>query len=211
MTEPILKTVDILTIFALIVGPIMAVQVQKLIDRTKEKKGRRLWVFKTLMATRHATLSIDHVSALNRIDLEFPDNRAFHKVIEAWKMYFDNLSAAPKSEHDLSVWVAKNDDLLAELLYQMGKSLNFKFDRSLIKRNVYSPRGHAKIEYENNAIREKLIEVFEGKRTLPIDVQVVAWNEELTKKQSVLQDKQSQLWDLMIEHYTRENEKARQK
>jgi hypothetical protein len=81
--EPILKTVDILTICALILGPILAVQIQKFIDRAKESRSRRLWVFKTLMATRHATLSIDHVSALNRIDLEFPDNKKYHDVIEA--------------------------------------------------------------------------------------------------------------------------------
>jgi hypothetical protein len=71
MHEPILKLNDILTIIALILGPILTVQVQKFIDRAKEGKNRRLWVFKTLMATRHATLSIDHVAALNRIDLEF--------------------------------------------------------------------------------------------------------------------------------------------
>lgn len=207
--EPLLKMVDILTICALILGPIMAVQIQKVIDRAKESRNRRLWVFKTLMATRHATLSIDHVSALNRIDLEFPDNKKYHDVIEAWKLYFNHLSNPANGEKNLEVWISKSDDLLADLLYEMSRALNYNFDRSLIKRNVYSPRGHAKIEYENQMIREKLIEVFDGKRTLPIDVQTVAWNEEATKKQSDLQDKQSKLWDLMIEHCTRENDKAK--
>src|SRR5580704_11566902 len=108
---------DILTIVALIMGPVLAVQAQKVIDRAREGKNRRLWVFKTLMATRHATLSIDHVSALNRIDLEFVDNKKYHKVLEAWRQYFDNLSVSVKTEHEISVWSARNDDLLAELLF----------------------------------------------------------------------------------------------
>lgn len=208
MREPILKLVDYLTIAALILGPILAVQVQKFIDRTKEAKSRRLWVFKTLMATRHATLSIDHVAALNRIDLEFDDKR-FHNVLEAWRQYFDNLGTPGRTEHEISVWISKNDDLLAELLFQMGHSLGFQFDRSQIRRNVYSPRWHSKVENDNNAIREKLIEVFDGKRTIPLDVQHVALNEDMISRQSVLQDKQSKLWDLMIEYYIRENEKAK--
>jgi hypothetical protein len=207
MHEPILKLVDLLTIAALVLGPVLAVQVQKFIDRTKEVKNRRLWVFKTLMATRHATLSTDHVAALNRIDLEF-DDRRFHNVLEAWRQYFDNLSTPGRTEHEVSVWISKNDDLLAELLFQMGQSLGFKFDRSQIRRNVYSPRWHSKVENDNNAIREKLIEVFDGKRAIPLDVQQVAWNENMISRQSSLQDKQSKLWDLMIEHYTRENEKS---
>lgn len=209
MTEPTLKTVDILTILALFIGPIMAVQVQKFIEATREAKNRRVWIFKTLMATRGAILSADHVAALNRIDLEFSDNDKFHGVIEAWKLYFDNLCIHTTTEAQTVAWVNRNEDLLADLLFAMSRSLGYKFDRSLIKRNIYTPGAHGRIERENQTIRERLLDMFEGRATLPINVAEVGFNEEAKKAQDELQTKQSKLWDLMIEHYTRENEKVK--
>jgi hypothetical protein len=210
MHEPLLKTVDILTIAALILGPILAVQVQKFIETTRDAKNRRVWIFKTLMASRGAILSADHVAALNRIDLEFSDKDKFHRVIEAWKLYFDNLCIRTTTEAETVAWVNRNDDLLADLLFEMGHSLGYKFDRSLIKRNIYTPDAHGRIERENQTIRERLLDVFEGRAALPINVAEVGFNDEAKKKQDELQAKQAQLSDLMIEHYTRENEKAKQ-
>ncbi len=134
---------DIISICAIILGPILAVQIEKYLERRRENKNRRLSIFKTLMATRGSALSWDHVEALNRIDLEFSGNKKFEKVIQTWKEYFDNLSRKYIPEEE-AIWVNKNQDLLADLLYEMGHSLGFNFDKILIKRNVYSPVGHAK-------------------------------------------------------------------
>ena len=62
---------EVLMVIALLAGSIAAVQVQKRLDRLREEHGRKIWIFKTLMATRAAVLSPDHVQALNMIDLEF--------------------------------------------------------------------------------------------------------------------------------------------
>lgn len=43
--EPLLKLSDILTIIALLVGPVLAVQAQKWVERVREAKNRREWVF----------------------------------------------------------------------------------------------------------------------------------------------------------------------
>jgi hypothetical protein len=66
---------EILTIFAIIIGPIAAVQIEKQLHRSRANWERKTSIFKTLMATRGAVLSYSHVEALNRIDLEFSDKK----------------------------------------------------------------------------------------------------------------------------------------
>ena len=59
---------DWLMIAAVLLGPIIAVQLTRHLDNKKEERERKLEVFKTLMATRAYTVSWDHVVALNRIE-----------------------------------------------------------------------------------------------------------------------------------------------
>uniref|UniRef100_UPI002AA29EDF DUF6680 family protein n=2 Tax=Serratia TaxID=613 RepID=UPI002AA29EDF len=56
---------------AVILGPIFAVQVQKYLEQFREKKQRRLNIFRSLMSTRAERLNREHVQALNMIDIEF--------------------------------------------------------------------------------------------------------------------------------------------
>ena len=60
---------DVLMVSATALSPLIAVQVTRYLDDCNEERGRKLSVFKTLMATRAYTLSPAHVEALNRIDL----------------------------------------------------------------------------------------------------------------------------------------------
>ena len=84
---------DWLIIFAVLLGPVLAVQVQKAIESWKESKQRKITIFKSLMSTRRTTLSPRHVEALNMIDIEFSPKRPKEKrVIESWKIYLDHLN-----------------------------------------------------------------------------------------------------------------------
>jgi hypothetical protein len=158
-------------------------------------KKRKVEIFKTLMATRGTVLSVFHVEALNRIDLEFSNSDKYNKVIESWKEYFDNLNTKVETIEEIAVWNGKNVELLANLLYEMGKGLGYKFEKSLIKRNWYSPVAHGAEENENRLIRKGLIEVLEGKRNVPIEVgAIIADEEELAE--------QKQLRALMINYYS---------
>ena len=79
---------DLLMVLAVLLSPLIAVQVTRYLDNKKEARERQLWIFKTLMATRASSLSPHHVEALNRIDLEFKAQTKKDKdVIEAWKVY----------------------------------------------------------------------------------------------------------------------------
>ncbi len=177
-----------LTILAIVLGPILAIQVQKFIEIHKEKSGRKLWIFKALMASRGNPLSLVHVEALNSIDLEFSKKSKKEKsVCEKWKIYLDHLGDAPKeNEQDyfqrLNIWSAKLNEHAGKLLYEMGKCLGYEFDEVHIKKGIYFPRAHGDLENEQRIIRIYLIELSEGKKVLPVfQVKLPAQNESKTK------------------------------
>jgi len=159
---------DWLVILAILIGPIIAVQLTRYLDNQREIRERKVNIFKTLMATRAYTISWAHVEALNRIDLEFDKNdRKEREVIEAWKEYLDLL-------HNTSIpieqWGVKRIDILVELLHKMARVLNYDFDKTHIKNSSYSPRAHGETEDQHAALRKGLIEVLDGKRPVPMEI-----------------------------------------
>ena len=60
-----------LLIVSTILGPVLAVQAQKWVERARERKNRKAWIFHTLMATRGNRTDVNHVQALNMIELGF--------------------------------------------------------------------------------------------------------------------------------------------
>jgi len=157
-----------LTIIAIILGPILAVQAQKYIERKREERLRKLFVFRELMATRGTRLSSRHVEALNLIDLEYsPANNRQRKVHEAWRSYFDALGVQADATDPRSQSVfEKRDNAFVELMYEMGNYLGFRFDRVAIRRNIYSPVGHGEIEDDQRLIRKGVVDLLTGKRAL---------------------------------------------
>jgi len=167
-SEKIMTIADWLMISAVLLGPIIAVQLTRYLDNKKEERERKLQVFKTLMATRAYTISWDHVVALNRIDLEFEKNNKNEKaVIEAWKAYLDLLGDKNIPPEQ---WGVKRIDLLVELLHRMAQVLDYDFDKTHIKNSSYSPVAHGNIEDEQKALRAALIQVLEGHRSIPMAV-----------------------------------------
>lgn len=159
---------DWLIILATLLSPVIAVQVTRFLDDRNEVRGRKLSIFKTLMATRAYTVSWAHVEALNRIDLEFEKEKKKEKeVIDAWKAYHDLLGNEKLSPEQ---WAERRVNLLVELLHKMAVVLKYDFDKTHIKNSSYAPRAHSDMEAQQEAIRKGTIEVLEGKRTLPLYV-----------------------------------------
>jgi len=187
-----------ISIFAILVaiyfGPVAAVQIDRWLSSRKENRNRKLDIFKTLMATRGSILSYKHVEALNRIDLEFSDHKKYAKIIDAWKEYFDNLGQGPTRE-EIAIWNSKNNDLLADLLLEMGSLLGYKFDKLLIKRNIYSPVGHADDSLDNQFIRKGIVDILNGNKSLPFELIQNAESDI-----SVI-SKQLELTELIIEYF----------
>jgi len=172
-----MTTTDWLIISALLIGPILAVQVQKAIESWREAKLRKLYIFKTLMATRGTPLSRPHVEALNRIDLEFFEKKPKQKkAIDAWKIYRDHLYSLkidytdPNYSVKLDAWAQQSNELLVDLLYEMAQSVGYDFDKIQLKRGSYTPQGYADIENEQNFIRGNLVDLFLGKKAFPVQI-----------------------------------------
>ncbi|SHJ73771.1 DUF6680 family protein [Propionispora hippei] len=109
---------NILTIIAMFLPPLVALQVSRMLQESKEKRQRKIEVFRTLMKTRASTLSPEHVEALNMIDVEFYGNEKRNRaVVEAWKSSLDRLNHLLSA--NMEAWEEK-----CELLEKVAISLN---------------------------------------------------------------------------------------
>jgi hypothetical protein len=159
---------DVLMVSATALSPLIAVQVTRYLDDRNEERGRKLSVFKTLMATRAYSLSPAHVEALNRIDLEFSVKRKPEKaVLDVWQQYLDHLGT---KNMEAEAWGSKRVDLLVDLLHAMAQVLGYDFNKTQIKNGTYAPVAHGRIEDELERIRQMTLELLEGKRDLPMFV-----------------------------------------
>lgn len=164
-----------LMILAVLFSPFLAVFAQKKIDISREKRGQRLWIFRTLMATRGNRIGLEHVQALNSIELVFDHPKKDKLIVEKWNEYLDHFSQGPKEgdkdySAKLDAWLKNGDDLLAELLQTMGQSLGYDFDKVKIKRGIYIPRGHSEEQNDYFNMRKGMVEILSGKSFLPVKV-----------------------------------------
>ena len=159
---------DIVMILAVFVGPIVAVQLTEWLRTSKELRERRDSIFRTLMSTRSATLAPAHIEALNLVDVLFhskkPQDR---KVVDSWKLYLAHMN---DHSYPRESWGARKADLLHDLLYDMGSSLGYSFDRSHIKAGTYYPHGYEDAERDQYESRKLWLEVARGARTVPITI-----------------------------------------
>jgi hypothetical protein len=132
---------DVIMILAVVLAPFVALWAQWHLQLRKEAQSRRLWVFKTLMATRASSMDVNHVQALNMIDVEFESSSKMDtEVRHAWKTYLDHLYTDQGTTPEATgVWNAKSSDFLAELLTKMRNALGYKFDFTYVKGRAYIP------------------------------------------------------------------------
>jgi len=174
---------DWLTIIAILLAPIVALQIQKYIEDRKEIRARKMQIFRTLMATRATRLSPNHIEALNMIDIEFYKNQ---EVTKNWSLLLDNFANYPQNPNDkdyqirLNSCVEKSNELFVDLLFKMAKSLDYEFDEVHLKRNIYMPRGQIDTILGQEFIRRAFVEVLSGKRSIPINVTNVMKNSKVS-------------------------------
>lgn len=157
---------ELLTLFAILLSPLIAVQATAWLQRRRNDRDRRMHIFRTLMGTRAAGLDPNHVAALNMIDVEFyGKDRKSRAVVEACRVYLEHHN---RGNVAAEAWGDKRVDLLLDLLQKMGESLGYEMDRVSIRNTSYFPRGYGDQEYESRMIRKYFLDLLEGKRWLPI-------------------------------------------
>jgi hypothetical protein len=104
---------------ATFIGPIAAVLMTRYIDQLRERGARRLWIFRTLMATRRTWLSPEHIAALNQIELDFQNATG---VMNAYRMYMRHL-ATPFEPKDEDRVAHERQSMRTKILSAMAKTL----------------------------------------------------------------------------------------
>jgi len=163
-----IRLTDILTIIALLAGPIIAVGIADYRQNRQVQRGQKEWIFRTLITTKSSPLAMDHINAINLTGLIFRKPDTLEKdVIEAWKLYRAHLDKGQVTSPQW--WGPRQLELLDELLYKIALALKVPLSVSEIKNSTsYYPAGIAKAEAENNRIRELWLQVLENSRALPI-------------------------------------------
>jgi hypothetical protein len=164
-----------ITVIAIFRGPIIALRVQRKQDDEREAKIRKMWIFKTIMSNRATRWNPTCVQALNMIDIEF-NHKSEKAVCDAWKELLDHYNdwgnkTPEQRKIDDKRDLEKANDLLANLLVPMGKSLGYEFDRVYIKKAFYYPEGLNIMEQEQHMLRKSLLNLLSGQGAkLPVAV-----------------------------------------
>jgi hypothetical protein len=187
-----LKLSDALIIISTLLGPILAVQAQKAIERLAEARANKNKIFYTLMGTRLARASSEHIQALNSIPLVFGSKRFFgflqpsrseREIIEAWDSYLDilNTNVQGVSEATIANWARSRDDEFNNILLLMSTCLGHQFNKLKINKGVYSPISQALLERNQQDIIEGLARVFRSETSIPMHVVSIATDEEASQ------------------------------
>jgi hypothetical protein len=164
-----IKITDIIMIFAVAAGPVIAVQITEYLRHKKDARGRKVHIFRVLMSTRSAQLAPAHIEALNLIELEFPNTpRSSKRVVDAARLYVAHLS---DHNYPKEAWPTRKDELLVDLLYEMSTALGYNFDKVQIKSGSYYPSGYQDTQDDNLLIRKLWLSVLKGENKLPITIQ----------------------------------------
>lgn len=160
-----MRWLDIATLAAIVLGPILAVAVDRIQSRWTDSKRRRLETFRDLMRTRRARLDPVHVGALNLVDLEFYGRE---KVIGAYSAYIEHLSTPLPMPDAQERFFEKREELLVKLLYEMGQDLGYEFDKRDLETMAYGPTGWNNDQNLHRQNMTLLNEMLSGRRSLPV-------------------------------------------
>ena len=155
-----------LTLFAIMAGPIAAVLVTRWGDDRREKRRRKHDVLTTLMRTRPARLSYEHVGALNLIQLEFSDSNS---VLGAYGRYIEMLyQETPKEAESSKRLGDERSDRFIELLHQIAGDLGYSFDKKDLEKLSYGPQGWENDESAIRMLRSMAMDVMTGRQSLSV-------------------------------------------
>ena len=164
------KISDIVMILALLLGPIIAVQITEHLRKAEDARKRKIHIFRTLMATRSSNLNYSHIEALNLVEIEFNSSkREEKKIVDCWRLYIAHLNA---KDYPPPNWENRRKELLIDLLYEISNLLGYAHDKSQIQSGAYYPQGYVNVENENTETRQLWLDVLRGNRKIPMKAEV---------------------------------------
>lgn len=192
---------DVIMIAAVLLAPVVALQVQRWLQTRREIRDRKLYIFRTLMATRASRLSLEHVAALNMIDLEFYGSGSKNKeVTRAWNLYRDHLNTPSGGHEDPQQqrWNEKGNELFTALLVKLGAVVDYDFDELLLKKGAYFPKWQGDLEDDQDdqfLLRKGLLRMLAG--SLPLKMEVISFPFTVSDKEA---EEQQRVRKLLIDY-----------
>jgi hypothetical protein len=178
-----LRTADIVLAVAALLGPILAVQAQKWVEQWREKRDRRVGIFRTLMATRVTRLAPQHVEALNAIPIDFYGDQT---VMDLWDEYFSHLCKEPNSEAQSAIWHADSQRYFVALITAIARKIGYKFNAAEMER-AYFPKGHVNMQNDQQITQHCLARWLSGDLSVKMEVTSIPGpDEEAVAKQEEL-------------------------
>jgi hypothetical protein len=171
-----MHTADWAIVFATLMGPVLAVQIQRFLDRQNERNRRQVEVYRVLMATRLTPNSPEHVNALNAVPLEFHRNE---QVVNAWRDMLMHLNVDQQANPQ--TWFERRTQLFIELLKRMGNALHYNFREAELQDHAYIPQWQVALMSEQQALRKGLVDLLSGTTSLSMNVKSFPADEELAK------------------------------
>jgi len=139
---------DVLTVIAILLSPLVAVLVSRSIEDWKDLKKQKTFVFLSLVSSRHQNITEEQARIFNSIDVVFSKNP---NVREKWKEYFELLGQPDR----MSEWAKKKLELLKVMADEVGykKAIDhLDLDR------VYYPTGLTEDAEKRKIYEEKILE-----------------------------------------------------
>lgn len=154
---------DIINILAIVISPIIAVLISIWVQNRKEKQQHKMYIFTTLMATRHSPIIDEKVRALNMIDVVFHDKP---RVRQLWREYFDMLGN--EGLNNPTGWDQRQKKNL-ELIHEIAKVLGYgKAITHLDVDRVYYPVGLGEKSRRTDELLNELLRVLRASGGLQV-------------------------------------------
>ncbi|WP_375381509.1 DUF6680 family protein [uncultured Sphingomonas sp.] len=184
VAEAVFKVSDAAVVAATLVGPILAVQAQKWLERGRAVRERRVAIFRALMATRAARLSPAHVEAINAVPVEFYGRSVKLKtIVDDWHTY---LGVLANRELAGEIVFVERQRAFLDMLHKMSTYLGYNFNRTELEKDVYYPEGHKIIEDDNDTIRRGFASLLKGELALPMAIKEFPFGEDAGAEQEAL-------------------------
>ena len=132
-----MTAIEIITVIAILAGPVLAVAVQLRAERRKQHRDAQTTTFRLLVGTRHLPSDPGYSTAINMIPIDFD---RVSSVIAAHKKYIETITYTPSPENV----VAHNQQIIAnqtKQVFEMARHLGYDLSETEIQNSAYAAGG----------------------------------------------------------------------
>ena len=165
-------------LFAVLIGPVLAVMVTRFIDGKTKQYDRRYEVLRSMLKNMDAPVVslpyVDFAGALNLIQIEFSDKRG---VIEKWKTLMNHYNMKfPDAQDEQMKFTDERRKAIIRLINEIAIVLGIKIEQLDVLDGRYAPMGWASEAQMSGALKMRMLEVLSGNSALKVEIQDVSRN-----------------------------------